>query len=281
MHVTCAVESSAASRHHAAGSDGPWRWAGALAAGPAALGAAPAPSREAELPSFVSPRATRLVWSDEFDRDGLPDPSRWGYDTGRNKQGWHNRELQYYGGPRRGQRAGARRQAGDHGAQGAALARQPTGAARRYTSARLLTPGKARMDLRLLRGSRQAALRQGAPGRRSGCSAARVTGQPAANSTSLELVGREPTKVFSTVHTASGSGGDGAGAATEVLRRLHARSTPTRCTGRRSRPASASTAGRTSSTRNAGTGKDQWPFDAPQFLILNIAHRRRLRRRRR
>ncbi len=22
---------------------------------------------------------------------------------------------------------------------------------------------------------------------------------------------------------------------------------------------------------NPGTGKDQWPFDAPQFLILNIA----------
>ncbi len=34
------------------------------------------------------------VWCDEFDEDGLPDPSRWGYDVGGG--GWGNRELQYY-----------------------------------------------------------------------------------------------------------------------------------------------------------------------------------------
>ena len=35
-----------------------------------------------------------LVWSDEFDTDGLPDPARWGYNTGGN--GWGNGEQQYY-----------------------------------------------------------------------------------------------------------------------------------------------------------------------------------------
>jgi len=35
-----------------------------------------------------------LVWSDEFDVDGAPDPDKWGYDVGGN--GWGNRELQYY-----------------------------------------------------------------------------------------------------------------------------------------------------------------------------------------
>jgi len=39
---------------------------------------------------------TRLVWSDEFSVDGLPDASKWGYDTDRNKLGWYNNELQYY-----------------------------------------------------------------------------------------------------------------------------------------------------------------------------------------
>ncbi|TVP95376.1 MAG: glycosyl hydrolase family protein [Acholeplasmatales bacterium] len=34
------------------------------------------------------------VWCDEFDVDGLPDPTRWGYDVGGG--GWGNRELQYY-----------------------------------------------------------------------------------------------------------------------------------------------------------------------------------------
>lgn len=35
-----------------------------------------------------------LVWSDEFDVDGQPDPSKWGYDVG--GSGWGNNELQYY-----------------------------------------------------------------------------------------------------------------------------------------------------------------------------------------
>ena len=34
------------------------------------------------------------VWCDEFDVDGLPDPSRWGYDVGGG--GWGNNELQFY-----------------------------------------------------------------------------------------------------------------------------------------------------------------------------------------
>lgn len=35
-----------------------------------------------------------LVWSDEFDTDGRPDPDKWGYDFGGG--GWGNNELQYY-----------------------------------------------------------------------------------------------------------------------------------------------------------------------------------------
>lgn len=35
-----------------------------------------------------------LVWSDEFDYEGKPDPAKWGYDVGGG--GWGNNELQYY-----------------------------------------------------------------------------------------------------------------------------------------------------------------------------------------
>lgn len=35
-----------------------------------------------------------LVWSDEFDYEGLPDSEKWYYDTG--GSGWGNHELQYY-----------------------------------------------------------------------------------------------------------------------------------------------------------------------------------------
>ena len=46
-------------------------------------------------PVSTPPRAdSRLVWHDEFDRDGLPDPARWRYDVG--GHGWGNREPQFY-----------------------------------------------------------------------------------------------------------------------------------------------------------------------------------------
>lgn len=35
-----------------------------------------------------------LIWSDEFNTDGAPDPSKWGYDLGGG--GWGNNELEYY-----------------------------------------------------------------------------------------------------------------------------------------------------------------------------------------
>jgi beta-glucanase (GH16 family) len=53
------------------------------------LGAGPMP-QEDSLDGY------RLVWNDEFSTDGLPDPARWTYDTHRNREGWYNNELQYY-----------------------------------------------------------------------------------------------------------------------------------------------------------------------------------------
>jgi hypothetical protein len=38
--------------------------------------------------------ATTPFWADEFDKDGLPDPAKWGYDVG--NSGWGNHELQNY-----------------------------------------------------------------------------------------------------------------------------------------------------------------------------------------
>lgn len=41
----------------------------------------------------------QLVWSDEFDTEGLPDTAKWGYDLGNgcpNICGWGNKELEYY-----------------------------------------------------------------------------------------------------------------------------------------------------------------------------------------
>ena len=45
-------------------------------------------------PAIVEPEPRKLVWSDEFDRDGLPSAAKWSYDTG--GSGWGNNELQFY-----------------------------------------------------------------------------------------------------------------------------------------------------------------------------------------
>ena len=37
-----------------------------------------------------------LIFSDEFDTPGAPDPSKWGYDIGTGSGGWGNNESQYY-----------------------------------------------------------------------------------------------------------------------------------------------------------------------------------------
>jgi len=97
---------------------------------------APTPPAAATLAGF-----TRLVWSDEFSLDGLPDAGKWGYDTDRNRLGWFNNELQYYASnrPENAKVSGgnliitARKEkliaAADYGGQS-------------YTSARMVTRGK-------------------------------------------------------------------------------------------------------------------------------------------
>jgi beta-glucanase (GH16 family) len=44
----------------------------------------------------VAPRNLVLAWADEFDKNGPPDPAKWGYDIGTGSNGWGNGEVQYY-----------------------------------------------------------------------------------------------------------------------------------------------------------------------------------------
>ncbi|MFH4963837.1 glycoside hydrolase family 16 protein [Gaetbulibacter sp. M235] len=48
---------------------------------------------------YVVPKTPQLVWSDEFNTDGAPDSSKWGYDIGNgcpSNCGWGNGEKEYY-----------------------------------------------------------------------------------------------------------------------------------------------------------------------------------------
>ncbi|GAB6090556.1 family 16 glycosylhydrolase [Spirochaeta dissipatitropha] len=75
----------------------------------------------------------QLVWSDEFDYEGLPDPSRWGYEAG--GHGWGNNELQHY---TRDRLENARVEDG----RLIITARKEDYQRSAYTSARLVTRGK-------------------------------------------------------------------------------------------------------------------------------------------
>jgi beta-glucanase (GH16 family) len=79
-----------------------------------------------------------LVWADEFNYQGLPDSSKWSYDSGDgcpNLCGWGNNELQYYT---------VRRAANARVRDGLLVieASQESFASRSYTSARLVSKGK-------------------------------------------------------------------------------------------------------------------------------------------
>ena len=85
-----------------------------------------------------------LVWSDEFNYTGLPDSSKWNYDTG--GDGWGNNELEYYTANRA---ENARVENGNLVIE----ARKEDWDSSHYTSARLVTRGKAgwqygRMEIR-------------------------------------------------------------------------------------------------------------------------------------
>jgi beta-glucanase (GH16 family) len=98
-------------------------------------------------PDSVSPppdtKANRtLVWSDEFDGNGLPDSSKWSFDTERNRAGWYNNELQYYS-ANRTENASVQNGLLTITARRESLLSQSDWGGQAYTSARLITRANA------------------------------------------------------------------------------------------------------------------------------------------
>ena len=81
-----------------------------------------------------APKALKLVWADEFNYTGLPDSTKWAYDVG--GEGWGNHELEFYTNKRE---ENARVENGNLIIE----ARKEKWQTNDYTSARLITKGKA------------------------------------------------------------------------------------------------------------------------------------------
>jgi beta-glucanase (GH16 family) len=77
----------------------------------------------------------KLVWSDEFEGTGLPDASKWSYDTAGNASGWGNNEWQHYTADR------IENAFVENGMLTIRAIKEPT-ADKQYSSARLITKGK-------------------------------------------------------------------------------------------------------------------------------------------
>lgn len=209
-----------------------------------------------------------LAWADEFDKDGAPDPAKWSYDTHANKSGWYNQELQYYSA---GRPENARVEDGKLviTARKERLADRPDHGGQNYTSARLITKGKAEWTYGLIevraklpcgKGSWPAIWMLGA-----------TAGWPDGGEIDImEHVGKSPGDVFGTVHNRSTAGTYGKGGqirvpdACDAFHDYQIDWTPEAIT--------FAVDGKTYHRyENEKKDVEQWPFDRPQYLLLNLA----------
>lgn len=219
----------------------------------------------------------KLVWSDEFSKDGRPDPAKWGYEEGYIR----NNEAQYY---TRDDRKNARVENGKLVIE--ARKESPAGQSRTgdrrgrgrasaaYTSASLTTQGKAawshgkvevRAKLPTGRGTWPAIWMLGTNINEAGwprCGEIDV----------MENVGFDPDMIHANVHTDKYNHvkKTNKGSSIKVPRpfdefHVYAVEWDTR-------KMDFSVDGKVYFTfENEGSGEAAWPYDKPQYLILNIA----------
>jgi len=217
---------------------------------------------------YVTPDSTgELLWADEFNTDGSPDSSKWGYDLGDgcpNLCGWGNGEKQYY-----------TSRSDNVIVEGGFLkitAKKENYEGSEYTSTRMLTQGK--FDFTYGRVEVRAKLPQGGgtwPAIWMLGSNISTVGWPACGEVDImEHVGNNQGHVQSVMHTPSSYGGTvnhGAQDIPTVSSEFHVYVVEWT-----SEKMIFSVDEKVHYTYNPST-KDSstWPYDADQFIILNIA----------
>jgi beta-glucanase (GH16 family) len=230
----------------------------------AAVGAA-----ELTVPAGLAPpTGYRLVWADEFDTNGAVDTRRWAFDTERNKPGWHNNEKQYYAGPE-GDNATVKDGRLLITARRHTPSDRPDWGGQRYTSARLLTRGKAQWTYGFFEvrakmpcglGTWPAIWTLGTGGRWPEDGELDI----------MEHMGQKPDRTSSAVHVATGHAGRAVWGATPL---------PTACSAFHRYQMHWTPDGVTFGVDGFAhlhyprfdAGERAWPFDKPQFLLLNLA----------
>ncbi|MEZ4701989.1 MAG: glycoside hydrolase family 16 protein [Rhodothermales bacterium] len=218
-----------------------------------------------DAPTTALPGWT-LVWSDEFDTDGLPDAGKWGYDVG--DHGWGNQELQNY----LARNPETARVEEGHLIITASLTGE--GDSKTYPSARLVTKNKG--DWTYGRVEVRAKIPRGRgtwPAIWMLPTANTYGTWPASGEIDImEHVGFDPTNIHGTVHTSSFNHTIG-------TQKGEARIVPTALDAfhvyaiewRSDRIDFFVDSDRYFTFANTGNGPADWPFDQPFHLVMNIA----------
>jgi beta-glucanase (GH16 family) len=220
------------------------------------------------------PLGYRLVWADEFAGRGLPDARRWAYDTQFNKRGWHNGEKQYYAAARkRNSRLEDGRLVVEARAERLDPRRFPDWGGQAYSSARLVTRGKASWTYGWF--EVRAKLPCGTGTWPAIWTLAATPGAKWPDGGEIDImehVGFDPGTVHQSVHTAAfnhpaKTHKTAATRLDDACRAFHLYQllwTP--------ESIRMGVDGRTVFHFAKGSGaRAEWPFDGPQYLILNLA----------
>ncbi len=214
------------------------------------------------------PAGYHLVWNDEFDGTGLPDNTKWSDDTFANTYDPANGELEYYT---------AARTANDSQSGGNLnitvthedMTGAPDYAGQHYASARIITQGHAQWTYGFFD------IRAKMPCGAGTWPALWMVGPSHAwpdggEIDILEELGRDPDTIYGTIHDTSNQphNGDGTSKAiSDACGSFHNYELTWTADSLQ-----IGVDGVIYDTyANAHTGHDQWPFDEPEYIILNVA----------
>lgn len=210
----------------------------------------------------------KLVWSDEFNQaeNSKPDPAKWGYDIG--GSGWGNNELQYY--------TDRTQNARIEGGHLVIEARAENFGGRAYTSARLLTKNKASWTFGRIEARIKIPRGQGIwPAFWMLGTNFDAVGWPNCGEIDImENIGSVPSRVHGTVHGPGYAGGAGIGGSyllpggAELADNFHVYAIEWE--ENRIRWFIDGQQYFTLTPANLPAGRT-WVFNAPQFMILNVA----------
>jgi beta-glucanase (GH16 family) len=209
----------------------------------------------------------KLVWSDEFDYDGLPDSTKWGYDVGTGDWGWGNNEQQFY-------TNGERNNVIVGNGVLSIIARKEKRGDKNYTSTRMLTRGKAdwangRIEIRAKlpkgRGTWPAGWTLGAN--------LKEVGWPLCGEIDImEHVGYDPDTIIGSFHSTAFNHIKG----TQKTKRIGIKNPYTQfhvySVEWNAQKMDFMLDGVVYlSVANTGKTDEEWPFNKPQYILLNLA----------